>query len=107
MIGLYIHIPFCEKICHYCDFVKGVPKNQTVVDNYIEALIAQIEQTKKQYTHFDTIYIGGGTPSMLSTDQLEIIFHSLDVYSPDEYTIEVNPESYTNEKGQLLKHNTV
>tara|TARA_B100001939_G_scaffold331841_1_gene330304 strand:- start:2725 stop:3819 length:1095 start_codon:yes stop_codon:yes gene_type:complete len=103
MIGLYIHIPFCEKICNYCDFVKGVPKNQTVVDNYIEALVSQIEHTKKQYTHFDTIYIGGGTPSMLNKVQLETIFRSLDEFSPIEYTVEVNPESYTNEKGLLLK----
>ena len=65
MIGLYIHIPFCEKICHYCDFVKGVPKIKPLLINYIEALIAQIER-KKQYTDFDTIYIGGGTPSMLT-----------------------------------------
>jgi oxygen-independent coproporphyrinogen III oxidase len=103
MIGLYIHIPFCEKICHYCDFVKQVPKNEDMVDLYIEHLVNEIKSYQALYLHVDTIYIGGGTPSMLTTKQLKRLFEVLKTYQPIEYTIEVNPESYSHEKGELFK----
>jgi oxygen-independent coproporphyrinogen III oxidase len=101
--GLYIHIPFCESICHYCDFVKRIPKNQSMIDDYLTHLIDEINQYQDHFPSIDTIYIGGGTPSMLSLTQLRRLFEVLKDISPKEYTIEVNPESYSTEKGKLFK----
>jgi oxygen-independent coproporphyrinogen III oxidase len=103
MKGLYVHIPFCEYICHYCDFVKRVPKNKEMVDSYLKALVKEIETYKTHFKTVETIYIGGGTPSMLDVDQLTYLLKYLDQIKPMEYTIEVNPESYTEEKGLLFK----
>lgn len=103
MKGLYVHIPFCEYICHYCDFVKRVPKNKEMIDTYLEALDKEILMYKDHFDSIDTIYIGGGTPSMLSVEQLKKLFESLKNITPLEYTIEVNPESYTKDKGLLFK----
>jgi len=101
--GLYIHIPFCESICHYCDFVKRVPKNQEMIDTYISALINEISSYRDHFSSIETIYIGGGTPSMLSIEQFERLFEALLDIKPIEFTVEVNPESYTDEKGELFK----
>lgn len=103
MKGLYIHIPFCESICHYCDFVKRVPKSQEMMDAYIDELILEIRSYKDHFSTVETIYIGGGTPSMLSLEQLRKLFESIKDIKPLEYTIEVNPESYSKEKGRLFK----
>lgn len=103
MKGLYIHIPFCEHICHYCDFVKRVPKNDEMVDTYLKALRKEILSYQNHFSTIETIYIGGGTPSMLSVNQLAYLFDSLSDIKPMEYTIEVNPESYSEAKGELFK----
>ncbi len=103
MKGLYVHIPFCEYICHYCDFVKRVPKNQDMIDTYLIRLRDEIISYEQHYDKVETIYIGGGTPSMLTVDQLTYLFESLLRIKPMEYTIELNPESYTHEKGLLFK----
>lgn len=103
MTGLYIHIPFCESICHYCDFVKRVPKSESFVDEYLDALLKEIHETIKKTPKIDTIYIGGGTPSMLTVNQIDRLLSPLKIYNPIEYTFEVNPESYSVEKGVLLK----
>lgn len=101
--GLYIHIPFCESICHYCDFVKRVPRNQEMIDTYISALINEISSYRDHFSSIETIYIGGGTPSMLTVSQFKRLFDSLLDIKPLEFTVEVNPESYTDEKGELFK----
>lgn len=98
-----MHIPFCESICHYCDFVKRVPKNQEMIDRYLTSLIEEIAFFNMHFSTIETIYIGGGTPSMLSVEQLDRLFIALKEIKPLEYTIEVNPESYTNQKGELFK----
>ncbi|MFH1692901.1 MAG: radical SAM family heme chaperone HemW [Bacillota bacterium] len=103
MKGLYIHIPFCEYICHYCDFVKSVPKNKETVNLYLEALEKEVFSHESHFDSIETIYIGGGTPSMLDIEQLTSLFESLKGITPKEYSIEVNPESYTEEKGLLFK----
>jgi oxygen-independent coproporphyrinogen III oxidase len=103
MKGLYVHIPFCEHICHYCDFVKRVPKNKEMIDTYLTALQHEIESYQDHFQSIETIYIGGGTPSMLDVHQLELLFEVLKSIHPLEYTIEVNPESYSIEKGELFK----
>lgn len=103
MKGIYVHIPFCESICHYCDFIKRVPKNKEMIDRYLDSLIKEIESYEHHFKSIETIYIGGGTPSMLSFDQLKRLFEALSKINPLEYTVEVNPESYTFEKGMLFK----
>lgn len=103
MKGLYVHIPFCESICHYCDFVKRVPKNQEMIEKYLASLVEEIKSYHSHFQSIETIYIGGGTPSMLSVNQLKALFEVLKEIKPIEYTIEVNPESYTFEKGLLFK----
>jgi len=103
MKGLYVHIPFCEHICHYCDFVKRVPKNEEMIETYLNALRKEILSYQNHFSTIETIYIGGGTPSMLSLEQLTHLFQSLEDIHPIEYTIEVNPESYTEAKGELFK----
>lgn len=101
MLGLYVHIPFCEHICTYCDFVKRVKKDDEMIINYIKALKRDYEEIKD--LKFDTIYIGGGTPSMLNLKELEMLLEIFKDQKPLEYTIEVNPESYTPKKGLLFK----
>jgi oxygen-independent coproporphyrinogen-3 oxidase len=103
MLGLYVHIPFCDAICHYCDFVKHVSKGHDHNMRYLEALRKEILTYNERYPHVDTIFIGGGTPSALSHEELIYLFESLKMYQPKEYTIEVNPESYDEQKGILFK----
>lgn len=103
MKGLYVHIPFCAHICHYCDFVKRVPKSDDMIDRYLDRLLEEIKTYQDHIDSVETIYIGGGTPSMLSVTQLKKLFEGLKDISPIEYTIEVNPESYHPLKGELFK----
>lgn len=101
--GLYVHIPFCEYICHYCDFVKSVPKNQDVIDQYLFRLRDEILSYQQHFDTIETIYIGGGTPSMLTEHQLRFLLDSMKGIHPTEFSIEINPESYTHEKGLILR----
>lgn len=101
MKGLYVHIPFCEHICFYCDFCKRVPKNENMIDDYLSTLKNEYSRVKNNI--FDTIYIGGGTPSMLNPLQLETLLSIFLDQKPIEFTIEVNPESYSHEKGLIFK----
>ena len=100
--SLYIHIPFCDSICDYCDFTK-LFYNETFVKDYLENLKREL----KEYSPFfvETIYIGGGTPTCLTYDNLAILLNEIKVYSGHvkEYTIEANPENITLKKLQLLK----
>ena len=102
MKGLYIHIPFCESICHYCDFVKRKPKDDQMIDAYLDTLEKEIASYRSHFSSIETIYIGGGTPSMLSVSQLKRLFEMIKEIHPREYTIEVNPESYDPKKGDLM-----
>ncbi len=101
----YIHIPFCTQICYYCDFSKVFIKNQPV-DTYLERLIAEV-------CHYDlpalkTLYIGGGTPSALSAQQLDYLLtnleKTLDLTQLEEFTIEANPGDLTADKIAVLKN---
>lgn len=101
-LGLYVHIPFCDHICGYCDFAR-VLYDESLVDNYLSKLEKEI--LSKNLKKLKTIYIGGGTPSALSLSQLERLFKILDFYTKEivEYTIEANPESLNQEKALLFK----
>ncbi len=99
MAGLYIHIPFCSEKCVYCDFYSG---NQLyLIDKYVEALCCEIE-LRSDYLEkeiFDTVYLGGGTPSLLSEVHLHKIFEAIHKFlragNNPEITIECNPENIT------------
>lgn len=100
---LYIHIPFCRCICAYCDFFK-LKYNETMADKWVYAFQQELAQ-KKMNPHLKTIYLGGGTPSVLTFDQLNAVLSLLQPYAKhvEEYTIECNPESITLEKVKLMK----
>ena len=91
--GLYIHIPFCLSKCHYCDFYSLTSKS--AVPDFLNALFKEMEMYPNRFNAFDAVYIGGGTPSLLSPQQLKDILagvrKNLDVTSDPEVTIETNP----------------
>ena len=96
-LGLYFHFPFCEKKCFYCDFYSLTKKELS--SEYINALLRHIEE-KKDEAHgrtVDTIYIGGGTPSLMSGDEAKLLFEKIfecfEVSSDCEITLEVNPKT--------------
>lgn len=101
--GAYIHIPFCDHICYYCDFTKTI-KNKYVND-YIQCLCKEILNFKYD---FDSIYIGGGSPSCLTISEIKPLFDVLNNYKNiKEFTIELNPENITYEKIQFYHKNNV
>lgn len=109
MLGFYVHIPFCKKICHYCNFVittSGVrPKEELFLELFEKE--AAYYSKKLRGRKFDTLYIGGGTPSALTEKDLAKVFGSLRRYfkfrGGAEVTIETNPGDITPEKARLLK----
>ncbi|MBN2188535.1 MAG: radical SAM family heme chaperone HemW [Chitinispirillaceae bacterium] len=109
-ISLYVHVPFCRKKCRYCDFYS-VPYDAALADAYLSALSDEIEIVKRQQPCYysprvRTVFIGGGTPSILSVKQLASLCGLLRasfVFEPDlEWTVECNPESFTREKAAAL-----
>ena len=102
-IGLYIHIPFCNKKCDYCDFVS-YSMDKKAQQLYLEALFEEIDQAKEKFADktFDSIFIGGGTPSILYEGFISSLsrklFSTLKILPNAEFTIEVNPASFTAEK---------
>lgn len=99
MAGLYVHIPYCKRICNYCDFYRVVSSGSP--KKYVESVISE-SKLRKGYigdAKINTVYIGGGTPSILSIKELSLLVESLrDVYQWDkevEFTLEVNPDDIT------------
>ena len=106
--SVYIHIPFCNKICNYCDFCKRF-SNDLIIEKYLKALKKEIKDNYRG-ERLKTIYIGGGTPSSLSIDNLKELMKIIKLFNHDsdtEFTFESNPESITEEKLYLLKQNGV
>lgn len=103
MRGLYIHIPFCIRLCTFCDFPKRINQKEDVINDYLRKLIKEINELKEK--DINTIYIGGGTPNSLSNNNLEDLFESIkkkDFKEILEYTIEVNYELITKEQVELF-----
>lgn len=104
----YVHIPFCTQICYYCDFSKVFIKNQPV-DEYLQALIREFESY--DIKKLRTLYIGGGTPTSITAEQLEYLLTNLtkhlDLSVLEEFTIEANPGDLTEDKIEVLKHSAV
>src|SRR4030042_2760351 len=103
--GLYIHIPFCKSKCGYCSFYSI--KSINLIPAFISSLKREMEFYKNLFISFDTIYIGGGTPSLLTSQQLSEIFMAINkFYKIDdkaEITIEVNPGDVSSEYFQVLR----
>lgn len=96
MAGLYIHIPYCHSKCSYCDFCS-TPNIETV-ENYVTALIGEYRLRKDEVNEpLSTVYIGGGTPSILPVTTLSRLVESLGHPVLEEFTIEANPEDVTPE----------
>ncbi|MBU8607273.1 radical SAM family heme chaperone HemW [Bacillus pumilus] len=109
MKAAYIHIPFCEHICHYCDFNKFFIKTQPV-DEYLAALEKEMQHTieQKGEQELKTIFIGGGTPTSLTVSQLDQLMNSIHrVLKPAknlvEFAVEANPDELSLEKLHVLK----
>ncbi len=100
-IELYIHIPFCIRKCNYCDFLSA-PADEETKRNYVSTLIREIQQSSCDDVLVDTIFIGGGTPSILEAEQMEEILASVrenfHICENAEITIECNPGTVTEEK---------
>ncbi len=103
-LGIYIHIPFCESKCPYCDFYSIVPTSSRELDEYIISL-KQYIKTSPYSGEVDSIYFGGGTPSLMGADRLgqivKEIKSSFNVSSEAEITLEANPSSIDDFEGYL------
>ena len=114
MAGLYVHIPFCATRCFYCGFYSTTKLD--LQDRYVDSLCREIALRKEYLSSYSTdskaantiirtIYIGGGTPSQLSRYSIEKLFHAIDTYlecSPEEVTMEVNPDDVTNDLAETI-----
>ncbi len=110
MAGIYIHIPFCKQKCHYCNFYSTVSLKYQ--KDFIEALINEIKSRREYLDNkkVNTIYFGGGTPSILSVNELSTIINSIndffDVDDDAEITLEANPDDLSKEKISDIKNYT-
>lgn len=106
--SVYIHIPFCNSICSYCDFCKVVYNHDWIIP-YFRMLTAEIENVYLG-EELDTLYIGGGTPSCLTIEELDILFKVLSIFkkSPNiEFTFECNINDLDKEKLEFLYNHGV
>lgn len=100
--SLYVHVPFCRGICYYCDFRRQMYRSD-IAERWLKAIAFELLHTEMP-AGLETVYIGGGTPTSLSEDQLEELLNLLDplVKHVKEYTVEVNPETVSEETVQML-----
>lgn len=109
MLGLYIHIPFCVSKCNYCDF-NSFKMDKIAKDKYLRDLKKEMElysKDLKKESEITSIFLGGGTPSILNSNELKYIFENINLYfnvkKDSEITIECNPGTLTKEKLKTMK----
>ena len=108
-LGIYIHIPFCIKKCGYCDFCSFSGVHPAVKDDYVSILCLQIKEAREMTRGYtvDTVYFGGGTPTLLAPDQFERIFDALNdtfcICKDAEITSECNPATADREYFSFLR----
>ena len=104
--ALYIHIPFCDHICIYCDFYKMLAVEEEK-EKYFKYLIFELDMKKSYLSNLETIYIGGGTPSSINTEILSDFFEDLsryiDLNKIKEFTFECNPRDVSQDLIDLFK----
>jgi oxygen-independent coproporphyrinogen-3 oxidase len=111
MAGIYIHIPFCRKACHYCDFHFST--NLSMMQNLVDAIILEIEKEKQYLSNaeIETIYFGGGTPSLLPQQSLFQILNAVaknfKIANYPEITLEINPDDVSKKKLKELKQSGI
>jgi oxygen-independent coproporphyrinogen-3 oxidase len=110
MAGLYLHIPFCKQACYYCDFHFSTQKDAR--QEMVEALCAELALQKNYLENekVETVYFGGGTPSLLTQKQLDVLFHSIRnnfSVSPGEITLEANPDDLSESNLRSLKESGI
>lgn len=93
-VGLYIHVPFCRRKCLYCDFYS-LENRESMRGEYSEAVIRNIRAYNE---HYDTVYFGGGTPSLLAPEMIQDILTAADICGGAEITMEANPDSVSLDK---------
>ncbi|MCH8554160.1 MAG: radical SAM family heme chaperone HemW [Schleiferiaceae bacterium] len=104
--GVYIHVPFCKKACHYCDFHFSTAKERSSV---LSAMVLELEQRARRQvdTQALSLYLGGGTPSLLAEDELALLFNafhkSFNLAPHAEVTLEANPDDLTTERLQMWR----
>lgn len=109
--ALYFHIPFCETICSFCPFTRGTFRNADVIESYVGDLLAEIELKAEiadlRAVPVRAIFFGGGTPSLLSPDQIrrigEHIQRHFDLSQMEEYSFEIEVKSLTQEKADAMR----
>lgn len=102
MLGLYLHVPFCGAICHYCNFNRGL-LDETLKRRYVDAVAREIARSADG-SPVDTVYFGGGTPSLLAPEEIAQLVRScreaFEIVSGAEITLEANPETVTADAAQ-------
>jgi len=109
--GLYVHVPFCRQKCRYCDFYSipytSLNPSTSLVTEWLHALDQEAMLYKDRFAFFDTLYLGGGTPTLLATDELARLVEILQrhfAFCPDaEISLEANPNDVTLEKLYLFR----
>ncbi len=108
-LGIYIHVPFCVQKCRYCDFCSFEKSEQSTRKDYVDALCNELVQASERAKGrtVDTVFFGGGTPSLLSLDEIHKISHTLHKYysvtQDAEITLEMNPATANREKLRALR----
>ena len=111
MSGIYIHIPFCKQACHYCDFHFSTSLKKK--DDLLNALVKELELRKDEFKNqtVETIYFGGGTPSLLTKAEIELIINSVyknyKVVENPEITLEANPDDLSKEQISSLANTEI
>ncbi|MFP3043121.1 radical SAM family heme chaperone HemW [Treponema primitia] len=101
--GVYIHVPFCSGVCDYCDFYSiPVKSDDKRLDQFVDLILKDLEASLAALgiSHVPTVYIGGGTPSVLGAVRLDRLLEGVGALQPGEFTLEANPESAD---GELLR----
>ncbi|MCA8951399.1 MAG: radical SAM family heme chaperone HemW [Planctomycetes bacterium] len=111
MLALYVHVPFCVRKCGYCDFNSYVVDDDGAHDRFLAALAAELQRCWPAGQAPRSVFLGGGTPSLLSPERLRrllaILASAVDLRACPEVTIECNPESVTTEKAAIAREHGV
>ncbi|MBX8554153.1 radical SAM protein [Pseudomonas cichorii] len=109
--AIYIHIPFCDTLCSFCPFTRGRVTDSNIIELYVQALINEIQWKAQEYNlsqpPINAIFFGGGTPSMMSAEQIERVGHVLhknfNLTHVKEFSFEIEVKSLTQEKAQAMR----